>query len=308
MRFFDLHCDTLYRAFVENQSLYKNNFQVDIKRQKKYDSCVGCFAVWIPDNVRGDDAIKLVEGAIKKLYDEKKRCKNRFEICKDCKSIKKNYHKPQIILTVESGAALAGNASQVKTLSRTGVKIITLTWNGECELGCGVGSKKNSGLTKFGKLAVRKMEKHDIIIDISHASPKLFFDVCEVATKPFIASHSCAKSICEHPRNLSDEQFDIICARGGLVGITFCKDFLNSHNHATIDDILKHTHHFLERGGKDVLALGSDFDGADMPNGVTGIESAEKIYEYFLIKNYSQILVDKIFFDNAYNFMKKNCG
>lgn len=306
MRFFDLHCDTLYKMTLENKDIYKNDFNVDIERSFKYSPYIGCFAVWIPDEIRGDEAFDFFNKAALKLFNQEKLYKKYFKICKSFEDIDiLNSEKLQgIILTVEGGAAIGGKIENLKKLHDVGVKIMTLTWNGKCEIGSG--ADFNEGLTDFGYEVVKEMEKLGIIIDISHASEKLFYDVSRVATKPFIATHSNSKFVCNHRRNLTDEQFRVIRSIEGLVGITFCSYFLSDKDRVDFYELEKHIDHFLALGGEDFIALGSDFDGAELPCNISGIESIEDIYEYFLKRNYSQVLLDKIFFKNAYNFMKFN--
>lgn len=197
---------------------------------------------------------------------------------------------------------MAGSFEKIAYLADCGVKVLTLTWNGNCEIGDGAMVENPHGLTQFGKKAISELERCGIVIDVSHASEPLFYDVAQQSTKPFIATHSNARKICKHQRNLTDEQFTIIKNRGGLVGLNFYPNFLNDKNVANFDDILCHAEHFLSLGGEKVLAIGSDFDGATMPNGISGIESVEELANYFLKHNYSQELVDAIFFQNAYNF------
>lgn len=309
MRFFDLHCDTLYRCVVEDKDIHKNDFHVSAQRAKNYYPYIGCFAVWIRDDVRGTKAINFFDKAVKKLKNQEALYGEFFKVCGSSEHLQaiteNNLGENGIILTVEGGAVLAGDISRVKHLRDMGVKIMTLTWNGSCELGDGVGVENSPGLTDFGVNVVQNMEKFGIIVDVSHASEKLFYDVSEIATKPFIATHSNSKKVCANRRNLTDEQFKVIKEKGGIVGITFCNDFLTEESDASFDDVLRHVEHFLSLGGENILSIGSDFDGADIPNQMTGIESIEELYEYFLIKNYSENLLDKIFFGNAYEFMTK---
>jgi membrane dipeptidase len=126
----------------------------------------------------------------------------------------------------------------------------------------------------------------------------------KVSTKPIVASHSNSFSVCPHKRNLTDEQFLNIKKTGGLVGVTFCKDFLNPDpQKASAVDVLRHVEHFLELGGEETLCLGSDFDGADVPNDIMGIQTMGSLYELFL-KHYKQSTVDAIFFQNAAGFRR----
>ncbi len=306
MRFFDLHCDTLYRAVKENKSLFKNDFNVSIEKSAMFDSYVQCFAIWIPDEIRGENAIRLFENARNKIFEEKNKSNGiDFKIYTELKclsELSENSNKNcGAIFTVEGGAVLGGKIDNVKKIYDAGVRVMTLTWNGECEIGGGAGT--DIGLTRFGRMAVQKMEDIGIIIDISHASEKLFYDVCEFSNKPFIATHSNSKSVCNHKRNLTDDQFKIIKERGGIVGITFCKYFLSDDNPGGFDNVLKHVYHFWELGGENTVAFGSDFDGCDLPSEINGLENVEDLYEYFLKKNFSQKLIDKLFFDNAHDFM-----
>lgn len=309
VNFFDLHCDTLSKALNEDKKLYENNFHISLKRAQKYENYIECFAVWIPDEFRGEAATDLFNRAYKKLIFEQKNNEDNFLICKDATDIEELVNSRctiGAILTVEGGAVLGGKLENVKYLRDKGVRIMTLTWNGTCEVGDGVGVPSAGGLSEFGRKAVKEMEKCGIIVDVSHASEKMFYDVCEISEKPFIATHSNSKKMCSHRRNLTDEQFKIISGRGGIVGINFCKDFLSDKNFPNLDDIIKHVDHFLELGGENTIAFGSDFDGCDVPNEIAGIEYIENLYEYFLKKNYNQNVVDKMFFDNAYKFMIDN--
>ncbi len=312
LKFFDLHCDTLYEAVTKSKNLYENDLHVSLKKADVYNPYIGCFAVWIPDDIKGENgkALKLFNDAVNLLNNQVKLYGNYAKILKnkeDLIDLKNNkIRKSGIILTVEGSRILGKDINNVKYLYDKGVRMMTLTWNGHCEVGDGADVIKPQGLTEFGKKTIKEMEKINMIVDVSHAGEKLFYDVAENADLPFVATHSNSKSICNHRRNLTDEQFEILKNRRGLVGITFCKDFLSEKADTDFSDIQKHVEHFLELGGENVISFGSDFDGAVMPKNIVGIESMEKLYEYFLTVNYSEELLQKIFFDNAYNFMLKH--
>lgn len=307
MRFFDLHCDTLYEMATKNKDIYRNDLDVSIEKSLEYKPYIGCFAVWIPDNLRGEKAFEFFKRCARLLNDFEIKYKNKFKICRtvdDLKSIT-SLKNSGVLLTVEGSAVIAGNISNVEYLSKSGVKIMTLTWNGSCEAGDGIEINNSRGLTKFGKDLVKEMEKYSIIVDVSHASEKLFYDVCSIATKPFIATHSNSKTICDHKRNISDEQFKYIRDIGGIVGLNLCEYFLSNSKESGFESFLKHMEHFLSLDGENTISIGSDFDGATMPKDIYGLESIKKLYEYLLKKNYSESLLDKIFFSNAYNFVSK---
>lgn len=301
MNFFDLHCDTLYKVVCEDKSLIQNDCDVSLEKAKIFDKYIQCFAVWIPDDVRKSKAMELFEKCRKKLSQE-------FVSFGETGSIVDNNFsekKIQAILTVEGSAVLGGKIENIKYLKKCGVKVITLTWNGSCEVGDGCAVHNALGLSDFGKSVVQSMDKYGIVIDVSHASEKLFYNVACNSSKPFIATHSNSFEICNHYRNLKDEQFQIIKQCGGLVGITFFDEFLGLEKyHSGFDKIRAHVEHFLELGGEKTLSIGSDFDGANMIEEIKSIEKIKYLYEFFLKKNYKEKVVKDIFFDNAYNFFK----
>ena len=185
------------------------------------------------------------------------------------------------------------------------MKIITLTWNAANAVGDGADVQNSKGITDFGKSVVREMEKCGVVVDVSHASDKLFYDVAEIATRPFIATHSNSRSVTNHRRNLTDEQFKIIKERNGIVGINFHRDFLSDNpDSASRYDLLKHIDKFLSLGGENVICIGTDFDGCNLPYDITGSESLAEIYEMLLKHNYKESLIRKIFYENALNFFE----
>lgn len=305
MKLFDLHCDTVYRAFTEKSTLFNDSYHISLNKTKEMTPYIQCFAAWIPDEYRGEAAQALFRGCAEAL--KKQLQGTGAVICRTASQLEHVRSSGGIgaILTVEGGAVLAGRLENIEMLRREGVKMMTLTWNGANELGDGVGVENAGGLTPFGRQAVAEMEKNDIIIDVSHASEKLFYEVAECTRKPFVASHSDSKRLCPHKRNLTDEQFGIIRERNGLVGLNFCVDFLNkTATNAKMYDIIRHAEHFLSLGGEKCLAIGGDFDGADIPDDVSGIEAMPRLYEMFLHHNFSEALVNDIFFDNAFRFFQ----
>lgn len=298
MRLFDLHCDTLYKTFSEKKSLISNDCELSVERGMEFENWIQCMAVWIPDEVRGDSAVKLVENCHAHLLSELTRT-NGSVVQLD--KFGKNIHSHNIMLTLEGGACLAGNLKNVEYFRSLGARAMTLTWNGSCEVGDGADVENSKGLSGFGRMVIPEMERTGIVVDVSHASDRLFYDVAQIAKKPFIATHSNSRAVYNHRRNLTDEQFAVIRDIGGLVGLNFHKHFLAEENQS-IADIIRHAEHFLSLGGENVLAVGSDFDGAEMPDDICSITDFYKIYEEFLKLNYNEELLDKLFYQNAYNF------
>ncbi len=309
MEYFDLHCDTITACEKQKRPLQKNNLHIDLQRGAALDNYVQCFAVFIEDARPREQAFSFFERVVERLHDECEMHKEQMKLCGKPGDLTAAQQQRKIaaVLTVENGALLAGKLERLDRMASLGVKMMTLTWNGENEIGAGAGTNVKTGLTPFGRAVLPKMESLGIVADISHASDRLFEDTAAMAKKPLVASHSNARKICPHRRNLTDEQFAFIRDGQGLVGLNFYKAFLNKEpDCADSSDILRHAEHFLSLGGEDVLAIGSDFDGAAMPAGISGLESIESLYELFLKHNYNETLVQKIFFKNASDFFIRN--
>lgn len=307
MRYFDLHCDTMTECFVHDKHMEENDLHVDCRRAERFETYVQCYAVWMPDQIRGPQAFQRFCQVADRFSQEIGRNQESMVQLSESDDLAAHKRKHGAILTIENAAALGGKLENIEELARRNVKLCSLTWNGENELGRGVRAPGSYGITEFGREAVRELEKHGIIVDVSHASPELFFDVAEIAKRPFVATHSNAQKICKNARNLTDEQFAVIRDRGGLVGLNLYRGFLHDNpERASLEDVFRHAEHFLSLGGADVLAFGADWDGGAKQDFVaSGIETIPELYEIFLRHNYSETLLDKIFYKNAADFFKK---
>ena len=328
----DLHCDTItkivhtdekqdWNGIVKdkdrwnsllNDAYNKNSLDIEerafaLSRIPENYKWVQCFAVFIPDELRGNYAAQYCETFIKSFYRQINLFDDRISACRCFDEIEQalRLKKVAAILTIEGGAALCGDLSRISLLADMGVKILTLTWNGENELGSG--NKSDKGLTVFGIKAVTELEKNNVIIDASHLNDRGFYDLCEIANKPFIASHSNSRSVCKHQRNLTDGQVLEIVKRKGIIGLNFYLNFLRDDaKPAGFDDIYRHIMRFVELGAQKCLALGSDFDGADMPKELSKAEDILRLREYLSSRGINDAALCDIMFDNAYRFFKDN--
>lgn len=304
MRFFDLHCDTLYEMYSQKCSLYQNNLHIDLQKGSCFSPWYQVFAIWIPDVLRGEKALSFFEDVLGYSKEQEKKNKKYIALVRDkCQADKAvSKGKCAAILAVEGGAVLAGDLENINRMATHGVKVITLTWNESNELGNGCFSKDTGGLTTLGKQAVKIMSKHGIITDVSHLNEAGFWDVADIAEKPFIASHSVSATVNNHPRNLTDKQFAQIRDCGGVVGVNLCKDQLGRLDFETV---YHHIAHFCEQSGENTVAIGSDFDGTTLQPPWNNVTVMEQLAGFLLKKGFSYKLVDKIFFENAYNFFEK---
>ncbi|MGO5053063.1 dipeptidase [Lachnospiraceae bacterium LCP25S3_G4] len=306
MELFDLHCDSIvsYRE-LEADFLCKET-QFSIRELEKFDRICQTMAIFIPDELRGDKALAYFNLHAKYLNELGKKQALLVELAQNADDILRitNEKKCALLLAVESGAALAGKLENVDYLATCGVKMMTLVWNGENEIGSG--HRTSHGLTTFGRQVIRRMEEQNIIVDVSHLNDKGFDQVCEIATKPFIATHSNLRTVCGHKRNMTEPQFQEMIVRKGLVGINLHEPFLSEDGKGTLDQVYRHVYRMLELGGEDVIACGSDFDGADINGTLDSPWKFAKAAEYLLGHGISESVVHKIFFENALEFFRAN--
>ncbi len=304
LKLFDLHCDTLYECYQRGCSLVHNTLHVDLERGYRYTPWCQVFAVWIPDTVRGEEAWRTCCDMLAYAKGQAAACRDVFSLVESAKALQQALADGTAVglLGVEGGAALGGKPERVAALAARGVRVMTLTWNGANELGNGCLSADTGGLTAIGKRVIRELEKHRIVPDVSHLNEAGFWDVVSGTNRPFMASHSAAKAVCEHPRNLSDAQFAAIRNRGGLVGLTACGAHLG---HRSMEQLYRHLDHFWSQDGADTVAIGLDLDGTDLPAEWNGIETAERLVEYLLARRVEESLVRALCFDNAYRFFSR---
>ncbi len=283
MMYSDLHCDSITKAYEKKMSITDSRLAVKISSDK-FIKREQCFALWLSDELHGEAAFCYA----KKLLKFYKECEDEI------KSWGVTPH-----LTIENASALGGNLSNIAYFREFGAVMMSLTWNGENDLASGADAV--GGLKPLGKDAIREMEKQGIILDVSHLNEEGFRDVCKIATKPFIASHSNCYDICPHRRNLKKWQIKEIIDRGGLIGINFYPAFLGSGN--AFELIRQNIEYILSLGGENCIALGSDFDGAKMSDELKTADDVVKLRDYLLCRGMSESVVEKVFYKNAVNFL-----
>ena len=301
MRLFDLHCDTLYECEKRGLSLERNPLHIDLIRGGRYTPWCQVFAVWMPDTLRGESAFERCCAVLRFAHKQAAEYPARLRWVDTAADLSEaiQWGACAGLLAVEGGSALAGRIETVAALRTLGVRVMTLTWNGENEWGYGCGCDCRDGLKPFGKLAVRELERQSIVPDVSHLNEAGFWDVADTVQGPFIASHSVMRAVHDHPRNLTDAQFSEICRRDGLVGLNVCGGQLGEQ---TMDRWYRHLDRCLSLGGERTVAVGADLDGTDLPEAWGGIAFAAQLAEYLAQKGYTEELLDRIFFQNAFKF------
>lgn len=308
MKIFDAHCDTVYEILNKDLNLKKNALHLDRYRMAEYDTYIQVFAAFV-------DKCELTESPLNRGLRLIDRYKREIAACGISEILTKEdlisaqsggVHS---ILSIEGGEVLEGNIAALRMFYRLGVRLITLTWNYANEIADGIEEGRGAGLTDFGREAVAEMEKLGILVDVSHLSERGFWDVADCAKYPFVASHSCAKALCGHARNLTDEQIGAIANSGGCIGVNFYPDFLADGKISSADTIAKHAAYLINAGGEEAVALGSDFDGVEcLPEGIGGVQDMAALADAFSKQGISAAQTDKIMFKNLYRVFSDSLG
>ena len=297
----DCHCDTLTELYNKNASLYENEQHFDIKRQIALGGGLQFCAIYVPTEVfRYQGGLRYTLCLLDKYNQEiKKLHENGIDVlqvrtAEDAGNVLK--HKAATLLAIEEGGAIDGSLEALRCLYELGVRAMTLTWSNRNDIADGINEEATgSGLTLFGKQVVAEMNRLGMLVDVSHISTAGFWSVIETSTKPIIATHSNAKSLCSHPRNLNDEQIKALAQNGGLAGITFAGQFLEEDwRNACIESVYKHIDYMLNLiGNDDHIGFGSDFDGiSHPPYNIQGVQDYKPLIEY-LSRYYSDETINK---------------
>lgn len=309
----DCHCDTLTELYNKNASLYENEQHFDIKRQIALGGGLQFCAIYVPTEVfRYQGGLRYTLCLLDKYNQEiKKLHENGIDVlqvrtAEDAGNVLK--HKAATLLAIEEGGAIDSSLEALRCLYELGVRAMTLTWSNRNDIADGINEEATgSGLTLFGKQVVAEMNRLGMLVDVSHISTAGFWSVIETSTKPIIATHSNAKSLCSHPRNLNDEQIKALAQNGGLAGITFAGQFLEEDwRNACIESVYKHIDYMLNLIGNDNhIGFGSDFDGiSHPPYNIQGVQDYKPLIEY-LSKYYSDATINKITHQNVINLLQK---
>ncbi len=301
----DGHTDVLYtlrrqqRQFSEESEMG----HVDLPRLRKGNVLAAFFAIYpaVSDYVLSkgvDDWFKLVNELENELQQIKK--------VEDLDQCKKD-NKIGAILHFEGSGGIDSEFHNLRNYYRLGLRSMGLSWSNLNKFSTGVGKNSERGLTAEGRELVKEMEILGIIVDVSHLNEKSFWDVIEIASKPIIASHSNAFSLCNHIRNLKDEQIEAIKDNNGTIGVNFVTSFLISKekkNEITLETIKKHIDKIVELAGINHVSFGSDFDGATVPEVVKDVSYFTKLLKYLEENGYTSKELEKLSEENYRRVMK----
>lgn len=304
---FDTHCDVLYRLNKDATLNFTDDprLHVTYNGLKARTAKVQCFALYVSEDIPQElkyqnvlDMIDIFHKQVVEPYDDVVFVTS----ARDIEQLEP--HQIGAALTLEGCDAIGTDIVKLRTFFRLGVRAVGLTWNYANATADGAKEPRGAGLTLFGREVVKENNTNHIWTDVSHLCEASFWDVIELADFP-IASHSNAKAVCRHPRNLNDNQIKALIEKDGMMGITFVPDFLAADHHATTVDVIRHIDHVLELGGEKHIGFGSDFDGIDdTPINITSYYDYSNVINECL-KHYPEHVVKDMLFGNFYrNFAR----
>lgn len=312
--FIDLHCDTLMQAWFRHKSdvYHFPSAMMDVERLRQGGAKAQFFAIflqslrmkkWLGSLMIKDE--KYIEKLMKTFYRTLEKHSDVIAFAGNAQDLDRNYREGKIsaFLTIEDGRAVKGRMETLAEYHDKGVRLLTLTWNYPNCFGYPNSpdvTVMKRGLSDFGKEAVAEMNRLGILIDVSHLSDGGFWDVADLSEKPFVASHSNARALCPHPRNLTDEMIRAVGESGGVVGLNHCPAFLYPGGiQSRIEDLTAHLLYIRDKGGRECAALGSDFDGISGRRCLAGPQEYEKLASALSGAGLSGDEIDEIFYKNA---------
>lgn len=274
----DSHCDTpMFYGRGANLAARHPDVRVDMHTMTAGGLDAAIMVAYLPQGERSDEALAeatlRADNLLQQIRSQVKATAG-VTLAYSAKNLfgAKAAGQKAIMMGIENGYALGRDLSNVARFRRQGVVYLTLCHNGDNDL-CDSARRSNrehGGLSAFGRQVVSEMNRVGMMVDLSHASEETFYDTVALSTQPVVCSHSSARALCNHPRNLTDDQLRTLAAAGGVAQCTFYHGFLTDSGEATIDDAVRHIMHMIDVAGIDHVGIGSDFDG---DGGVIGLQT-----------------------------------
>lgn len=298
--YFDAHCDTIGMGLHDSNALRSNTCHIDLERGHALGRYAQLFALFgevgeIPNGQMWDACCRMYGRFCREMEENRDlvvACRSGVQI--DAAVAE---GKTAAILSIESADLLDCRIDRIETVAQWGVRLMNLTWNDPNAI-CGTNCRESDrGLSAHGREFVRELEANGIYADVSHLSDAGFWDLIRMARRPIVASHSNARALCPHSRNLTDDMFRAIRDNGGVVGLNFYRNFVGGSG--GIDTLIAHLEHFLTLNGEKTVCFGSDMDGCSpLIEGIDGLQSVPKLYEALRRRGYSESLLEDLFWNN----------
>lgn len=300
IRYFDGHCDTIYRCYVTGEDMLSNGGHIALNRIGDLDAYAQMFTFFWDAAEAPERGMLAVAKEMYALFQNQLQMYPEHIVhCRSAVEVNEQTAKGKVcaLLSIEGADLLECNPEHIELANDWGVKLINPTWNCANVLSGSHCQDSHRGLSDVGRAFVKQAEQANILMDVSHLSEKGFWDLMDITSRPVVASHSNSRSVYEHSRGLTDDQFRAICQTGGVAGLNFYTHFVGEN--PTMDQLIRHLEHFLELGGEKHIAIGGDLDGCDeVVEGISGIQDVSKLWKALYDRGYSQTLLDDIFWNN----------
>ncbi len=308
----DSHCDTpmFFPQGVDFGSR-DEKLLVDLHKMTEGHQDATIMVAYLPQSLADSQpkgCRKFADDIFDKIEEVVSQHQEHIAIAKDYVELvfHKETGRKSIMLGIENGIALEGDLKNLKHFADRGIVYMTLCHNGDNDIcDSAKGNNTHNGVSDFGKKVIRKMNKLGIMVDLSHASVKSFYDALEISKQPIVCSHSSCRALCDHPRNLTDDQMRALAKNGGVMQITLYSGFLRSDGEATIEDAIAHLEHAIEVMGIDHVGIGTDFDGDGGIRGLANSSELLNLTRQLMSRGYSDDDIHKIWGGNFLHLMTK---
>lgn len=312
--YFDAHCDTIWRCMAASggddgaglpptlqtgSGLLRNEGHVDLTRDALFARRGQFFALYddvkrLPDGTAWRRCCQMHDWFTAQLAENS----GRIALCRSGAEADAAVAagKTAAFLSVEGAELLDCGIEQLQTAAGWGVRLVNMVWNHANVLGGSCADDPDRGLSPQGRDFLRELERLGVYADVSHLSDPGFWDVFRMTERPMVASHSDARALCPHRRNLTDDMFRAVRDTGGVVGLNLYRDFVGG---ASMDALVAHAEHFLSLGGEKTLCIGGDLDGSrTLAAGMRGMEDVPQLYRALEKRGYGKALLEDIFWNN----------
>ena len=302
----DTHCDTPM-FFPQNVDFGQRDpkILVDLHKMTEGHQDATIMVAYLPQGQA--DAKNYADNIFDKIEDIVARNSQYVSIARrpDDLWLNKQQGRKSIMLGIENGHALEGSIDNLRHFAQRGIVYMTLCHNGDNDIcDSARGEHTHNGVSAFGREVISEMNRLGIMVDLSHAGEKSFYDALKISKTPIVCSHSSCRSLCDHPRNLTDDQMRALAQQGGVMQVTLYNGFLVKDGEATLDDAMRHIDHAIEVMGIDHVGLGTDFDG---DGGIRGLASSSELMNYtreLLKRHYSETDIQKLWGGNFLRIMR----
>ena len=327
MKYIDLHCDTISALAdaPEKGDLRRSSLQIDMEKLRKGGCFIQDFALYV-DMGAVDDPWARYERLLAEYRKQAALCGEELMPILSAADVDRCAAEGKIgaLLSIEEGGVLGGSLERLRRVHADGVRLLTLTWNYPNEIG---GPNKmegeDKGLTDAGWAIVEEMERLRMIVDTSHLNDAGTREILLRAKRPPVASHSDARAVTEHSRNLPDDLLRLFGEKGGIIGLNFSNHFLGGPfvtefagredidfsrgpvQLSLIRDMVRHGLYILDKAGEDTLAIGTDFDGIEPAVELRDASEMPRLAEAFLAAGLTEAQVEKIFRKNAERYLRE---